>query len=266
MYLLGMFVVAAVPEGRRPRRPRLLPLPGDRLRPSAPTRRRADRRLHDGREPQERGGAKALLEYLGTGRGAGMLAIKARPASHRGEHGGRHRAATRRCRRRRPSSSSSADSIAQFLDRDTRPDFASTVMIPALQEFIKNPEDIDGLLQQHRDAEEDDLRLMTMTAVAEPIVDGAARRHATAAPNAQRHGARRRRPVGRRSSMAVVPIPAVLVIGLVWLPARARRRCLSFTSWDGIGGVSTHRVGRARRTTRTSSRSTRRSGRRSGTT
>ena len=36
-------------------------------------------------------------------------------------------------------------SIAQFLDRDTRPDFASTVMIPSLQEFIKNPDDIDGL-------------------------------------------------------------------------------------------------------------------------
>ena len=40
---------------------------------------------------------------------------------------------------------SSAKSIAQFMDRDTRPDFASTVMIPAIQEFIKNPNDIDGL-------------------------------------------------------------------------------------------------------------------------
>jgi multiple sugar transport system substrate-binding protein len=38
-----------------------------------------------------------------------------------------------------------AKQISQFLDRDTRPDFASTVMIPALQEFIKNPADIDGL-------------------------------------------------------------------------------------------------------------------------
>ena len=38
-----------------------------------------------------------------------------------------------------------AKNIAQFLDRDTRPDFASTVMIPALQTFIKNPNDIDGL-------------------------------------------------------------------------------------------------------------------------
>ena len=36
--------------------------------------------------------------------------------------------------------------ISQFLDRDTRPDFASTVMIPALQQFIKNPNDIDGLV------------------------------------------------------------------------------------------------------------------------
>jgi multiple sugar transport system substrate-binding protein len=39
----------------------------------------------------------------------------------------------------------SAASIAQFMDRDTRPDFASTVMIPAIQDFLKNPKDIDGL-------------------------------------------------------------------------------------------------------------------------
>jgi multiple sugar transport system substrate-binding protein len=39
----------------------------------------------------------------------------------------------------------SAKNIAQFLDRDTRPDFASTVMIPSIQEFLKNPKDIDGL-------------------------------------------------------------------------------------------------------------------------
>jgi len=36
--------------------------------------------------------------------------------------------------------------IAQFLDRDTRPDFASTVMIPALQSFIQNPNDVDSIL------------------------------------------------------------------------------------------------------------------------
>jgi multiple sugar transport system substrate-binding protein len=40
---------------------------------------------------------------------------------------------------------SQAKNISQFLDRDTRPDFASTVAIPAFQSFIKNPNDVDGL-------------------------------------------------------------------------------------------------------------------------
>ncbi len=39
-----------------------------------------------------------------------------------------------------------ATEIAQFLDRDTRPDFASTVVIPAFQQFISNPNDVDGLV------------------------------------------------------------------------------------------------------------------------
>ncbi len=39
----------------------------------------------------------------------------------------------------------SAKNIAQFMDRDTRPDFASTVMIPAIQTFIGKPSDVDGL-------------------------------------------------------------------------------------------------------------------------
>jgi multiple sugar transport system substrate-binding protein len=39
----------------------------------------------------------------------------------------------------------SVDNIAQFLDRDTRPDFASTVVLPSLQTFLNDPEDINGL-------------------------------------------------------------------------------------------------------------------------
>ncbi|MEY9874831.1 multiple sugar transport system substrate-binding protein [Streptacidiphilus sp. MAP12-33] len=38
-----------------------------------------------------------------------------------------------------------AKSISQFMDRDSRPDFVSTVMIQALQTFLNNPNDIDGL-------------------------------------------------------------------------------------------------------------------------
>ena len=39
----------------------------------------------------------------------------------------------------------STKNIAQFLDRDTRPDFASPVVIPAIQSFLKNPKDVDGV-------------------------------------------------------------------------------------------------------------------------
>ncbi|HEV7713905.1 MAG TPA: ABC transporter substrate-binding protein [Asanoa sp.] len=41
----------------------------------------------------------------------------------------------------------SAKNIAQFLDRDTRPDFASTVIIPAFQEFIRKPGDAASILK-----------------------------------------------------------------------------------------------------------------------
>lgn len=41
----------------------------------------------------------------------------------------------------------SARYISQFMDRDTRPDFASTVMVPALQEFLNNPTETDSLLR-----------------------------------------------------------------------------------------------------------------------
>jgi len=38
-----------------------------------------------------------------------------------------------------------ASNLAQFLDRDTRADFASTVIIPSLQQFLQKPDDIDGV-------------------------------------------------------------------------------------------------------------------------
>jgi multiple sugar transport system substrate-binding protein len=44
-----------------------------------------------------------------------------------------------------------ASNITQFMDRDTRPDFASTVMIPSLQDFIKTPNDVAGLTKKIED-------------------------------------------------------------------------------------------------------------------
>ena len=51
-----------------------------------------------------------------------------------------------------------AKNISQFLDRDTRPDFASTVMIPALQHVHQEPERHRRAHQEHREPEEVDLR------------------------------------------------------------------------------------------------------------
>jgi multiple sugar transport system substrate-binding protein len=41
-----------------------------------------------------------------------------------------------------------AKHITQFMDRDTNPDFAQNVMIPALQQFLNNPNDVDTVLKQ----------------------------------------------------------------------------------------------------------------------
>ncbi|MDT0484731.1 MULTISPECIES: ABC transporter substrate-binding protein [Streptomyces] len=39
-----------------------------------------------------------------------------------------------------------AKSLTQFMDRDSRPDFTSTVMQPSLQKFLQNPKGVDSLL------------------------------------------------------------------------------------------------------------------------
>ncbi|WP_046728151.1 ABC transporter substrate-binding protein [Streptomyces humi] len=41
---------------------------------------------------------------------------------------------------------SGAKNLTQFMDRDSRPDFTSTVMQPGLQKFLQNPKGIDSLL------------------------------------------------------------------------------------------------------------------------
>jgi multiple sugar transport system substrate-binding protein len=48
-----------------------------------------------------------------------------------------------------------AANIAQFLDRDTNADFASTVVIPSIQAFLRDPDDIDGVtasLQEQKES------------------------------------------------------------------------------------------------------------------
>ncbi len=90
-------------------------------------------------------GAKDLLRHLASAKAQEMY-LKSDPnnvATNSGADTGGYNALQRKA----VELVSGAAQISQFLDRDTRPDFASTVMIPALQEFINKPADVDGLLK-----------------------------------------------------------------------------------------------------------------------
>jgi multiple sugar transport system substrate-binding protein len=93
--------------------------------------------------PKNEAGAKKFLGYLGGPDSQG-IAVKTDPtvaaASTKADTSGYNA-----LQKKAVQFVAEAKSISQFMDRDTRPDFASTVMIPALQKFIGNPNDIDGL-------------------------------------------------------------------------------------------------------------------------
>jgi multiple sugar transport system substrate-binding protein len=97
------------------------------------------------KKPKNEEGAKAFLQFLATpaAENAYLKTDSNDVAANKGADTSGYNALQKK------ASQLIADSknIAQFLDRDTRPDFASTVMIPSLQTFIKNPKDIDGLLK-----------------------------------------------------------------------------------------------------------------------
>ncbi|HEY0453818.1 ABC transporter substrate-binding protein [Actinophytocola sp.] len=99
--------------------------------------------------PRDESGAKKLLGYLGTAK-AGDLYLKADP-NNIGAHNDADTSGYNALQKKSQELVSKAKSLSQFLDRDTRPDFASTVMIPSLQEFIRNPNDIDGLTKSIED-------------------------------------------------------------------------------------------------------------------
>jgi multiple sugar transport system substrate-binding protein len=95
------------------------------------------------KSPKNEEGAKALLEYLGSAK-AQQIYLGSDPnniATAKDADTSNYTALQKKA----VELVSTASNITQFMDRDTRPDFASTVMIPALQDFIKNPGDVSGL-------------------------------------------------------------------------------------------------------------------------
>jgi multiple sugar transport system substrate-binding protein len=99
--------------------------------------------------PKNLDGSKKLLEYLGSAE-----AQQAYLGSDPNNIATNNKADTSKyseIQKKAAELVAGASHISQFLDRDTRPDFASTVMIPSLQDFLKNPTEIDGLLKKIED-------------------------------------------------------------------------------------------------------------------
>ncbi|HZN76366.1 MAG TPA: ABC transporter substrate-binding protein [Micromonosporaceae bacterium] len=98
------------------------------------------------KSPKNVAGSKQLLKYLG-GAEAQVKYLKSDPnnvaTNNKADTSGYNA-----LQKKAIEMVSSAKHISQFLDRDTVPAFASTVMIPSLQSFLNNPADVDGLCKK----------------------------------------------------------------------------------------------------------------------
>ena len=97
------------------------------------------------RRPKNEAGAKKWLGYLGTADAQNIL-VQADPSVIATSQGADVTKYTD-LQKKMLAVLKDAKEVALFLDRDSRPDFASTVMGPAIQSFIKNPDDITSILK-----------------------------------------------------------------------------------------------------------------------
>ena len=97
-------------------------------------------------------GGKEMLKYLGTAEAADAANAGTTPiiAANSGADTSGYSA----LQTKSAEVVSAAENIAQFLDRDTRSDFASTVIIPSLQKFLQDPNDIDGVTKSIQEQKE----------------------------------------------------------------------------------------------------------------
>ncbi len=96
------------------------------------------------KSPKNKAGAVKLLEYLGTP-AAEEIYLKSDPSVVAASTKASTDSYTA-LQKKAYEMISGAKSLTQFMDRDSRPDFTSTVMQPALQKFVRDPKGIDSLL------------------------------------------------------------------------------------------------------------------------
>jgi multiple sugar transport system substrate-binding protein len=95
------------------------------------------------KKPKNVDGAKALVTFLGSAHATDLyLAIN---SGNLGANKHTNTSKYSALQKKGAKLIAGTKNIAQYMDRDTRPDFASTVMIPALQTFLNNPGDVNGL-------------------------------------------------------------------------------------------------------------------------
>jgi multiple sugar transport system substrate-binding protein len=149
MYLLGMFVGQQFPEGAERDDLDFFPFPEvDSTVGTDAVEAPIDGVMMAPRARNE-DGAKDLLRYIGSAKAENAY-LKIDP-NNIGARKDADTSGYNALQKKGADLVGNAKSISQFLDRDTRPDFASTVVIQSLQEFLKNPDDIDGLTKKLED-------------------------------------------------------------------------------------------------------------------
>ncbi|MGW6910136.1 ABC transporter substrate-binding protein [Streptomyces sp. NPDC054940] len=96
------------------------------------------------KSPKNKAQAVKLLEFLGTTE-AEDIYLKSDPSVVHAATGA-DTSSYSALQKKAYEMIAGAKSLTQFMDRDSRPDFTSTVMQPALQKFVRDPKGVDSLL------------------------------------------------------------------------------------------------------------------------
>jgi multiple sugar transport system substrate-binding protein len=145
MYLLGMFVGQQFPAGADRDDLDFFPFPQIEAAYGQDTVEAPIDGFMLSKSTENVDGGKALLEYLGSP-DAQNIYLASDP-NNVGTNNGTDTSKYNALQKKASELVGQAKHITQFLDRDTRPDFASTVMIPSIQKFIAKPADINAILE-----------------------------------------------------------------------------------------------------------------------